>query len=56
MGTYIPDLTEKFPEGFGGVDLTDNYFPSRYSKYTPICSDEDYLIRYGDIPDENEEE
>lgn len=26
---YIPDLTERFPEGFGGVDLTDKYFPSR---------------------------
>ena len=25
---YIPDLTERFPEGFGGVDLTDKYFPS----------------------------
>ena len=24
---YIPDLTERFPEGFGGVDLTDSYFP-----------------------------
>lgn len=24
---YIPDLTERFPEGFGGVDLTDRYFP-----------------------------
>ena len=28
MGQYIPDLTERFPEGFGGVDLTDRYFPS----------------------------
>ena len=25
---YIPDLTERFPEGFGGVDLTDSFFPS----------------------------
>lgn len=25
---YIPDLTERFPEGFGGVDLTDSYYPS----------------------------
>ena len=24
---YIPDLTERFPEGFGGVDMTDRYFP-----------------------------
>lgn len=24
---YIPDLTERFPEGFGGVDMTNKYFP-----------------------------
>ena len=28
MSQYIPDITERFPEGFGGVDLTDSYFPS----------------------------
>ena len=28
MGQYIPDLTERFPEGFDGVDMTDSYFPS----------------------------
>ena len=28
MSQYIPDLTERFPEGFDGVDLTDTYFPS----------------------------
>ena len=27
--TYIPDLTERFPEGFGGVDMTSRYFPSK---------------------------
>ena len=26
---YIPDITERFPEGFGGVDLTDSFFPSK---------------------------
>lgn len=26
--TYIPDLTERFPEGFDGVDMTDSYYPS----------------------------
>lgn len=26
MGQYIPDLTERFPEGFGGVDMTPSYF------------------------------
>ena len=29
-GQYIPDLTERFPEGFGGVDLTDKYFPCEH--------------------------
>ncbi len=28
---YIPDLTERFPEGLDGIDMTDNYFPSRCS-------------------------
>lgn len=23
---YIPDLTERFPEGFGGIDMTPSYF------------------------------
>lgn len=23
---YIPDITERFPEGFGGVDMTPSYF------------------------------
>lgn len=26
MSQYIPDLTERFPEGFGGVDMTPSYF------------------------------
>lgn len=26
MGQCIPDLTERFPEGFGGVDMTPSYF------------------------------
>ena len=30
---YIPDITERFPEGFGGVDMTDRYFPSRHRDY-----------------------
>lgn len=28
MSQYIPDLTERFPEGFGGVDMTNSFFPS----------------------------
>lgn len=25
--SYIPDMTERFPEGMRGVDLTDTFFP-----------------------------
>jgi hypothetical protein len=32
---YIPDLTERFPEGFDGVDLTDSYFPRERGGYEP---------------------
>ena len=24
---YIPDMTERFPEGMDGIDMTDYYFP-----------------------------
>lgn len=30
---YIPDLTQRFPEGFGGVDMTSRYYPSAYDGY-----------------------
>lgn len=29
MKQYIPDITERFPEGYGGVDMTPAYFESR---------------------------
>lgn len=34
MGQYIPDITERFPEGFGGVDMTPSFFgqPVDYSR------------------------
>lgn len=32
MNQYIPDLTERFPEGFDGVDMTDSYFPPTNSR------------------------
>lgn len=54
MGTYIPDLTERFPEGFGGVDLTDSYFPSFHQADPYRYVDED-LIGYNDLPEEEEE-
>ena len=31
---YIPDMTERFPEGIRGVDMTDSYFGGRrYDEY-----------------------
>ena len=36
---YIPDLTERFPEGFGGVDMTDSFFLD--DSYDYDCSDFD---------------
>lgn len=36
MSNYIPDLTERFPEGFGGVDMTDSYFPSRHFRESDL--------------------
>lgn len=34
---YIPDLTERFPEGFDGVDLTDSYYPSMRGGLDPLA-------------------
>ena len=44
MSQYIPDITERFPEGFGGVDMTDRYFPSRRA------------MDWGDLEEEYSEE
>lgn len=33
MSQYIPDITERFPEGFDGVDMTSKYFPMERSMY-----------------------
>lgn len=48
---YIPDLTERFPEGFGGVDMTSSYFPS----WGDVWYDWDALDDEFDIPNETEE-
>lgn len=45
---YIPDLTERFPEGFGGVDLTDSFFGGGY--YNPYDLYDPYEV------EENEDE
>ena len=34
---YIPDMTERFPEGMDGIDLTDSYFPPTH--FEPIDID-----------------
>ena len=51
MGQYIPDLTERFPEGFGGVDMTPSYFGepvdwSRAYGYEPTYEE---LVESGEI-------
>ena len=50
MGQYIPDLTERFPEGFGGVNMTPSYFgePVDWSN----AYKEDYEEQQGEIPTE----
>ena len=50
MSQYIPDLTERFPEGFGGVDLTYSYFPSRRHWTDQYDYHDDF--DYDDIPDD----
>ena len=43
---YIPDITERFPEGFDGVDRTDSYF------YEPRYSNDPYAtLAYLESPD-----
>lgn len=39
---YIPDLTERFPEGFGGVDMTPAYFGGEVDWSRAYKEDEDY--------------
>ena len=34
MSQYIPDITERFPEGYGGVDKTEDYFYDDYRDYS----------------------
>lgn len=42
---YIPDLTERFPEGFDGVDMTPSFFgePVDWSR---SLKEDDYNIPY----------
>lgn len=40
MKQYIPDITERFPEGYGGVDMTPAYFGRDFAfkiKSSPFC-------------------
>lgn len=48
MGQYIPDLTERFPEGFGGVDMTPSYFGGTVD-WSRAYKEDDY---YDDFRDE----
>ena len=44
MSQYIPDICERFPEGFGGVDLTPGFFGGEvdWSRAYKEDYDEDY--------------
>lgn len=42
MSQYIPDITERFPEGFGGVDMTPSFFGE------PVDWDNAYSQEQGD--------
>ncbi len=52
--TYIPDLTERFPEGFGGVDLTPSYFgePVDWSRAYKEDEDDYYELFEEETPTE----
>ena len=50
MGQYIPDITERFPEGFGGVDLTDSFFIGSSRGMSGWYGMEEYL--YDDLMDD----
>lgn len=44
MSQYIPDITERFPEGYGGVDMTPSFFgePVDWSRaYKPLEDEEE---------------
>ncbi len=52
MGSvYIPDLTERFPEGFDGIDLTDSYFPSERRGYEPTW--DELADEYDEMEEDN---
>lgn len=53
MGQYIPDLTERFPEGFGGIDLTDTFFGG--SPRGGYINEDEYWDLKEEIPYEAEE-
>ena len=40
--TYIPDLTERFPEGYGGVDMTPSFFGEPVDWSRAYKEDDDY--------------
>ena len=48
---YIPDLTERFPEGFGGVDMKPSYFgePVDWSRAYTEDDFEEYEISEEEI-------
>lgn len=63
---YIPDLTERFPDGFDGVDMTDRYFPlercldpwDAFAEFERYDDREDYYEdrNYNRLYDDSEED
>ena len=52
MSQYIPDMTERFPEGLDGVDMTSRYFPERYSDPWLLFELDERMDMEDDIPEE----
>jgi len=49
--SYIPDLTEQFPEGFGGVDMTDSYFSPGQGEYDEFYDIHNFIDDVEEIRD-----
>lgn len=48
---YIPDMTERFPEGLDGIDLTDSFFPpTKYSRSYDFIPEEHYDNPEDELP------
>ena len=56
MSQYIPDITERFPEGYGGVDKTEDYFYDDYRDYSSHEENEEFDKEFQEFKDKKEKE